>query len=359
MTALAVAGLSLRLGAFTLGDLSFTLAANEILVVLGPNGAGKSVMLETIAGFHRPARGRILIGGRDVTALPPEQRRVGFLVQNFGLFSHLTVAQNVALAAKARRGVEDGHRVPNVTQLLERFGIAHLTDASPLVLSPGEKQRTALARAEASHPDLFLLDEPFSALDTKARDELRTELGRFLREVHASALFVTHDYIDVAALGDRVAVMHDGKIIQLGTIAEVFRRPSNRIAADILGIENLLNGQVETGNGRLLCIVVAGATFHAEIADGTALTGEVCVAVRAEDVRLARSGHGRAATLDNRLAGKVIALQPLGALTKVTLDCGFRLVASLMTRDVAELGLFPGAAAVAVIPVADVHVLAP
>ena len=135
MTALALADVSLALGTFTLGEISFALPGPEILVVLGPNGAGKSVLLETIAGFHRPAGGRIIIGDRDVTALPAERRRVGFLVQNFGLFPHMTVAQNVSLAARFGRGTDAAR---DVAQLLARFGIAQLAEASPLVLSPGE-----------------------------------------------------------------------------------------------------------------------------------------------------------------------------------------------------------------------------
>ena len=358
MTALAVVGLSLRLGGFALEDVSLKLPANDVMVVLGPNGAGKSVLLETIAGFHRPARGRIAIGSRDVTTLPPEQRRVGFVVQNFGLFPHLSVAQNVALGAHGHRRAGTRSARVDVAALLERFGIAHLANASPMVLSPGEKQRAALARAEASHPDLFLLDEPFAALDAPARSQLRLELARFLRERHLPALFVTHDYIDVAALGDQVALMRAGRIIQCGTVDEVFRRPINRAAADILGFENQLAGHVEGGEGRSMRIAVAGATLRATGADNMPATGEVYVAIRAENVRVAPSKTPPNGVAGNRLAGTVVALEPLGALTKIALDCGFPLVACLMSRDVPDLGLAPGAAVVAMIAASDIHVVA-
>lgn len=359
MTALAVAGLSLRLGTFSLDDITITLPANEIMVVLGPNGAGKSVLLETIAGFHRPERGRISIGDRDVTTLPAEKRHVGFVVQNFGLFPHLTVAQNVALAARAHRRAEPQTADVDIPELLARFGIAHLAHASPTVLSPGEKQRAALARAEATRPDLFLLDEPFAALDAQARDELRFELARFLREMQLSALFVTHDYVDVAALGDHVAVMREGRIIQCGTVEHVFRCPASRTVADILGVENQLTGRVENQAGRLLCVRVADCVLRAEVADDAVASGETCIAVRAEDVRLERPGTLPTNAADNHLTGKVVALRPLGALTKVTLDCGFRLVACLMSRDVAGLGLTPGATVSAVISASDAHIVAP
>ncbi len=359
MTALDVAGLRLELGAFVLGELSLNLPDDEIMVVLGPNGAGKSVLLETIAGFHRAVRGRIAVRGRDVTALSPEKRHIGFVVQNFGLFPHLTVAQNIALAASLRRdGAERRSRV-DVSELLRRFGIAHLADSGPVVLSPGEKQRAALARAEASHPDLFLLDEPFSALDAQARDGLRFELARFLRDMRAPAIFVTHDRVDVAALGTRVALMREGRIIQCGAVDDVFRRPTSRTAAEILGIENRLPGRVEAADGRYALVRVGDAVLRAASAVGRAIADEVCVAIRAEDIRLTPSANAPAIADENRLAGAVVALQPLGPLTRVVLDCGIRLVACLMTRDVAPLGLAAGAPATAIFSVSDTCAVEP
>jgi len=360
MTALAVAGLSLRLGAFTLEDVSFTLPANDVMVVLGSNGAGKSVLLETIAGFHRPARGRISIGDREVTALPPEQRRVGFVVQNFGLFPHLSVAQNVALGARGLRRSRAGSDRVDVAALLARFGIGHLAGASPMVLSPGEKQRAALARAEASHPDLFLLDEPFAALDAAARGQLRFELARFLRELRLPALFVTHDYVDVAALGNHLTLMHAGRIIQSGAVDDVFHRPVSRIAADILGFENQLAGRIEGGEAPLVRVSIAGTVLRvAGVAVTPSATGEIYVVLRAENVRLTHPIDAPAGAAENRLIGTVVALEPQGALTKVTLDCGFRLIASLMSRDVPALGLAPGAAVMALIAASDIHLVRP
>jgi ABC-type Fe3+/spermidine/putrescine transport system ATPase subunit len=348
MTAVAIAALTVALGRFRLEGISLVLRPGEILVVLGPNGAGKSVLLETIAGFHRAARGTIQIAGRDAAAMPPERRRIGFLVQNFGLFPHLSVARNIALGARA--GGAD------VAGLLTRFGIAHLANARPLVLSPGEKQRTALARALASRPDLFLLDEPFAALDLRARDDLRFELGRFLRAEKTPALFVTHDRTDAAALGDRVAVIDGGRILQLDGAAAIFRRPATRRVAEILGFENLLAGRIAGADGAAVRVAVGGATLRAA-SGGFADEGAAAVAIRAEDVRLAPEGAvGHA---DNRLSGAVIAIQPLGALSRVTLDCGFPLAACLMTRDLEGLGLAPGGRVAAAIDASDIILLAP
>jgi molybdate/tungstate transport system ATP-binding protein len=353
MSALTLAEVSLALGTFTLGEISFTLAGSEILVVLGPNGAGKSVLLETIAGFHRLAGGRIIIGDRDVTALPPEHRRIGFLVQNFGLFPHLTVGQNIALAA---RGTSSDGAAPVVGELLARFGIAHLAEANPLVLSPGEKQRVALARAQACRPDMFLLDEPFAALDAPTRDELRPELLRFLRAAQVPALLVTHDHTDVAALGDRVAIMRDGKILQLATSFEVFHRPLSRTVAEIVGIENILAGRITGRDPRGLHVAVGGQILWAG-GEGPS-GGEVDLAIRADAIRLVAMDDG-AVVAENRIPTTVVALHGLGVLTKITLDGGIRLIACLMTRDVIELGLTPGATTVALVRAADVHPLAP
>src|SRR5579883_282921 len=247
---LALDGVSLRLGSFALRDLRLEIGTGEVLVLLGANGAGKSVCLETIAGFHRPDAGRILIGGRDVTAEPPERRRVGLLLQSFALFPHLSAAENVAVGFRGRNHRE-ARRAAEA--LLARFGAEHLARRRPQLLSPGEKQRVALARALASRPDLFLFDEPFAALDSLTRDMLSLELAGFLRQSRIAALFVTHDHADALTLGDRIAVMKDGAIVQSGDVREVFRRPADPFVARFLGVENLVAARVageESGRWR-------------------------------------------------------------------------------------------------------------
>ncbi|MGH7068042.1 MAG: ABC transporter ATP-binding protein, partial [Acetobacteraceae bacterium] len=212
--AIAVEDLSLQLGAFALNHVRLAVAPGEILALLGPNGAGKSTTLETIAGFHRPREGRILIAGRDVTLLPPERRDVGLVFQNYGLFPHLTVAANVAFSLGAKGAPHARRAAPEIRRLLARFGIEHLAHRYPHDLSPGEKQRTALARALVREPELFLFDEPFAALDARTREGLRDELGAFLRDAGIPAIFVTHDQADATVLADRVAIMNCGAIAQ-------------------------------------------------------------------------------------------------------------------------------------------------
>jgi molybdate/tungstate transport system ATP-binding protein len=351
--AAAVEGASLRLGAFALHDLDLRLATGEILVILGPNGAGKSVILEAIAGFHRLAAGRIAIGGRDVTALPPERRRVGFVVQNFGLFPHLSVADNIAfgLGPSATPGIV-------IAELLRQFGLAHLADRDPASLSPGEKQRVALARALATRPDLFLFDEPFSALDARSRALVRDELKAFLREARIPSIFVTHDQSDAFVLADQIAVMDRGRIVQTGTMADVHMRPANVRIAEIVGMENILGGRIEgTGEtgwdvaiaGRRLRAVFGGAQPRAP--------GPVSLCIRAEEVRLRGAGDAGLAGA-NLLPGRVQSVTSLGPLARVALDCGFPLVAYALARDLRDRGIAPGAAVTAEIAPGAIHPLA-
>ncbi|HXP30261.1 MAG TPA: ABC transporter ATP-binding protein [Stellaceae bacterium] len=347
--ALEVAGLSLRLGACCLRDVDLAAAGGEILVLLGPNGAGKSVFLETIAGFYRPDAGRIAIGGRDVTELPPEERRVGFLVQNFGLFPHRTVAQNVALGARSRQDESQ------VAALLRRFDIAHLAERRPLLLSPGEKQRAALARALASRPDLFLFDEPFAALDAQTHEALRDELALFLRQSGIPAVFVTHDHGDALALGDRLAVMAAGTIVQRGAAGEVFARPASRSVAHFLGVENILDGRIVANGGDGLLRVEVGSSVLSCRSPAPAQNGKVALAIRAGDVRLNGAAAPKANGADNVLAGRITALRTIGPLCKLTIDCGFPLTAYLLARE--AQGLAPEARLDAAIAVEAVHVL--
>ncbi|HUC61570.1 MAG TPA: ABC transporter ATP-binding protein [Alphaproteobacteria bacterium] len=353
---LALEKVSLSLGAFALKGIDLALASGEILTLMGPNGAGKSVLLETVAGFHALAAGSIAIGGADMARVPPERRHVGFIFQNFGLFPHMSVAENVAIGL-ARRG-RAGGIASEVGELLERFGLAALADRDPADLSPGEKQRTALARCLATRPALFLLDEPFSAIDARTSDALRAELKAFLIESRIPALFVTHDIRDVAALGDRAAVMRAGALVQIGVPDALFRRPASRFVAEFLGVENLLAARTLGRAGAGHWFEVAGRALHVAEAEDDPGPAPL-LSVRAGDVRiLSPSDVSHARPGLNRLSGIVARLAPDGPLTRVTLDCGFDLVAYALSRSIGELGLDPGAAATVEIDARDVHVIA-
>jgi ABC-type Fe3+/spermidine/putrescine transport system ATPase subunit len=338
---LALEQVALHLGAFRIASVDLAVEPGEVLVLLGPNGAGKSVTLEAIAGFHRLDAGRILLGARDITDMPPERRRISLLFQNFALFPHLSAAGNVALALRAA-GLAPA--LPRITELLARFGVAPLADRLPELLSPGEKQRVALARALAGQPELFLFDEPFSALDAPTRAALRDGLKEFLRQAGAPSVFVTHDPVEALALADRLALLRDGAVIQSGAAADVYRAPADRLAARLLGVENILPVRLVERAGLGWRIAVGEAVLELPGSNAPhALPPELFLCLRAEDVALAAaSGDRQGACPSNRLAARVTAIRHAGALLKVSLDCGFPLVAALTQRDARALDLASG-----------------
>lgn len=342
-----IEGLTVRLGAFSLKHVDLEVEPGQILVILGPNGAGKSVTLEAIAGFHRLEAGRIRFGERDVTALAPEHRNVGLLFQDFSLFPHLSVAQNIALGLKARPKVAQSivSAVPHrdLSGLMAYFGIAHLAERSPDTLSPGEKQRTALARGMATAPDLFLFDEPFSAIDMRTRGQLCADLGRFLHAARTPAIFVTHDQADAFAMADKIAIMRAGQIVQSGPPATIFKTPVNHFVADFLGVENLLAGRFDGVMDGLQVFSVGDQRLYAA-ADGNQRTEprDVLLCIRAGDVDVDPSPGERAMGGSNLLSGRITALASLGALARLTLDCGFPLQAYVLAREVRERALALG-----------------
>jgi molybdate transport system ATP-binding protein len=299
-----------------------------------------------------------MIQGREVTNLPPEQRRVGLMFQNFGLFPHLTVVGNVAFGLRARRRAGHSKAGDGITELLAQFGILHLSGRYPQDLSPGEKQRVALARALAARPDLFLFDEPFSALDARTRDALRDELKALLRQSGVPAIFVSHDHADAALLADRVAVIDRGELQQVGTVPDIFRTPANIFVAEFTGMENVLPGQLLDKSGDLRRVQVADKVLYAR-GDGPA-GNDALLCIRAEEIGLCvMEGTGslglQGAT--NRIAGRVIDATSLGVISRVTVDCGFTLVAYLTHRDIRGLGLTPGQEVVAEIEASSIHLL--
>jgi ABC-type Fe3+/spermidine/putrescine transport system ATPase subunit len=360
MTAgIAVDDLCLGLGAFRLDGIGFAASRGEILVVLGPNGSGKSVTLETIAGFHRPERGRVLIAGRDVTALPPERRKIGFVVQNFGLFPHLDVEGNVAIARRGDRaaaGKSASAPPGDPAALLRHFGIAHLARRLPGDLSPGEKQRVALARAIASSPDLFLFDEPFSALDAQTRDELRDELKAFLSEFSIPAIFVTHDHTEARMLADKVVVLRAGAVLQSGPTAEVFQKPATAAVARFVGVENILDARIAGVSGGMVSVDVARTMLRAAAPGCAAAAGSaVRIGIRAEEVTIAVAAG--AAPSVNRPDGKITALRERGPLVAIEIDAGFPLHAYLLAPQARAMQLGAGTAVTVEIAPDAIHVM--
>jgi molybdopterin-binding protein len=341
----ALENITLSLGAFALRNISFTLAPREIFVLLGPSGAGKSVLLETIAGFYRPDSGTIKIGERDMTIAAPEARRIGLMFQDYALFPHLTVVQNVQFACRS-----DPARVRG---LLARLGLTPLANRKPANLSGGEKQRVALARALAMDPVLFLFDEPLSALDAHARDTLRDELKSLLRQSGLPAIYVTHDQSEALLLADKMAILRDGVLLQIGAPSEIFNAPADEFVASFVGVETILEGETLTTSNGDVSIAVGSREIHA-VAERAARRVLVCI--RPENVALAGSAHFDS-SVRNQFDGRVVHVAPLAQLFKISLDCGFPLTAYVTKQSYLELNLSVGVHVVASIKATAIHLI--
>jgi iron(III) transport system ATP-binding protein len=232
--------------AAVLRDVSVQVAEGRMLALLGPSGCGKTTLLRIVAGLEIPDRGEVLVGGKVLTGgghwVPPERRRVGMVFQDWALFPHLDVGANVAYGLPRLRRDERARRV---NESLDMVGLSGLDRRAPGTLSGGQQQRVALARAIAPRPDVLLLDEPFSNLDTALRVQVRTEVHQLLVELGITTMFVTHDQEEAFVLGDEVAVMHEGRVVQQDTPAELYRAPADRFVASFVGDANLIAGQAE------------------------------------------------------------------------------------------------------------------
>ncbi|HZF15755.1 MAG TPA: ABC transporter ATP-binding protein [Steroidobacteraceae bacterium] len=272
-------------------DVSLSVAEGEFFVLLGPSGSGKSTLLRAIAGLTGIDHGRIALHGRDVTYLPARQREVGFVFQNYALFGHMTVAENIEFALRVRK-VKAADRRARQRELLRMVALEGMGDRLPSQLSGGQQQRVAVARALAHRPNVLLLDEPFGALDARIREDLRGTIREVQRELGISAILVTHDQEEAFALADRIGVMNQGRLLDSGTPDELYSRPASRFVATFLGAANLL----------LACRTADGIDFNAAADDRREgpRDPEVVVVVRPQDIELA----GARDRLDSQYIGQ-------------------------------------------------------
>lgn len=224
-------------------DISLDIRDGELFTLLGPSGCGKTTILRLIGGFHEPDQGRILFGGKSVTGMPPYERNIGMVFQNYALWPHMTIADNISYGLKLKK-VSKSDIADKLSHVLSLVNLSGLEKRYPGQLSGGQQQRVALARALVLNPDVLLLDEPLSNLDAKIRLQVRAEIRKLQKELAVTTIYVTHDQEEALTLSDRIAVLDRGKLQQIGTPWDLYERPSNPFVADFIGINNLIPGQV-------------------------------------------------------------------------------------------------------------------
>ena len=258
MPALTIKNLTKRFGDFAaVDDVSLEVAPGELFFILGPSGCGKTTLLRLVAGFDEPDGGRILFGERDITDTPPEKRNTGMVFQNYALWPHMNVAQNVSFGLEMHR-IPRQERTARIDRALAMVQMADYAGHLPGQLSGGQQQRIALARALVFEPDLVLLDEPLSNLDARLRIEMRRQIKLLHEQLGRTMIYVTHDQTEALSMADRVAVMHAGKISQVGTPRELYDRPANAFIANFIGEANMLPGRSRLRDGRLIVESAAG-----------------------------------------------------------------------------------------------------
>ncbi|HJY79922.1 MAG TPA: ABC transporter ATP-binding protein [Candidatus Binatia bacterium] len=338
---------------------SLEIARGEVLVLIGPNGAGKSTLLQSLACLREPTAGTLRFAEQTVDLHDPPlalRRRLAVVFQEPLLFDS-TVEENIASGLKLR-GVAKAVIRERVTVWLERLGIAPLAGRQARTLSGGEAQRTSLARAFVLHPDLLLLDEPFSALDPLTREALTETFHRLQRQTRVTTLFVTHDRLEALRLGDRVAVIDRGEILQIGTAEEVFSQPVNETVASFVGIETILRGRIETQVAGFAEVRVGSGERIATASSlpvGTAVT----LCIRPEEVTLlAPTEAPFPSSARNHFLAQVVRIIPWGVVLKVHLDCGFPLAAFVTRPSVEILGLRERGTVIATFKATAVHMIA-
>ncbi|APZ44344.1 ABC transporter ATP-binding protein [Acidihalobacter ferrooxydans] len=297
-----------------LSDVDLTIADGEFIVFLGPSGCGKTTLLRMIAGLEDITAGELLIDGQRANDLPPVKRRVALVFQSYALYPHMSVSDNMAFGLKLQgkaRGrqarAEIARRVREAATLLE---IDHLLDRKPRQLSGGQRQRVAIGRAIVREPALLLMDEPLSNLDAALRGQMRLELIELHRRLGNTTVYVTHDQVEAMTLGDRIAIINEGHIVQVGPPLEVYHRPANRFVAGFIGSPrmNFLAGRLEVEAGAVRVALADGVVLTTDVDAPTAAGGEATLGVRPEDLSIAAPGAGE-------LAGKVRVVEPLGEAT--------------------------------------------
>jgi ABC-type Fe3+/spermidine/putrescine transport system ATPase subunit len=343
-----LSNLAVRVGDFSLREVSLDIDSGEYFIILGPTGAGKTVLLESIAGLHPVSEGVISVDGRDITKLQPERRGLGMVYQDHVLFPHLSVWENVAFGLRStgcpRRDV--GPRVDKIARLMN---IDHLLQRKPPGLSGGERQRVALARALVTEPKVLLLDEPLSALDPQAREKMQRELAEIHRRLNVTIIHVTHDFEEALSLGDRVAVLNKGQVVQVGTPDDIMRRPNSEFVAGFALSRNLFQGNV-VGAEDASSVDIGGLQIRAQ----TVLRGAVHVSIRPEDMFISR--EPTRSTAGDSFQGKITGVVDRGSVIYVTVSIPPDFTCLVSRQSFSELDLKTGIEVYITIVASAVHV---
>ncbi|HQY59388.1 MAG: ABC transporter ATP-binding protein [Nitrospira sp.] len=338
-------------------QIRYPVEASTVLILFGPSGSGKTTILRSVAGLEWPEEGTIQFVSRtwlDTASgirVAPQDRHIGYMAQDYSLFPTYTVAGNIGYGL-SHLSAQD--RKKRVDEMVELFQLRGLETAKPRELSGGQQQRVALARAVAPRPLLLLLDEPLSALDAPTRVHVRDELRGLLKQLALPSIIVTHDWTEALTLGDVMAVISAGNVLQVGAPIDVFSRPHNAEVARVVGVETVVKGRVVGTSDGMVRVSVNGTTLTA--VEGEYAGPEVFVCIRSEDVVLERKPTATSSAR-NHLAGTVVSATVLGALAQVTIDCGFPLVAMVTRSTVEEFGLSSGVPVVAAIKAGSVHLV--
>jgi len=328
---IAVQNLTKRFGPLAVVDgVDFSIEEGELFTLLGPSGCGKTTLLRLIAGFYAPDEGEVRFDGRVVNDVPPHERGIGMVFQNYALWPHMTVSGNIAYGLKLRKlgAAEIAERVRGA---LDKVRLAGLGDRYPGQLSGGQQQRVALARALVLNPKILLLDEPLSNLDAKIRIQVRAEIRKLQKELGITTVYVTHDQEEALTLSDRIAVFNHGKILQVGAPKALYERPANRFVADFIGINNLIDGTVQAVDEPKHRLRVQTALGElSTLSEQNLRAGEPCVvAIRPENMDL----DGEAAADRNRLPGRISFAAYLGNTLRYDLDLGQGVTFKVDIRD--------------------------
>jgi len=346
---LRIEGVAKTFGNFRAVDrLSLDIAAGEFFALLGPSGCGKTTLLRMLAGFETPDEGRILLGGRDIAPVLPHERPVNMMFQNYALFPHLNVRDNIAFGLK-RAGLPRAEIDSRVAEMVALVKLEGMEKRKPDQLSGGQKQRVALARSLARRPKILLLDEPLAALDKKLRESTQAELMELQRRLGMTFIIVTHDQEEAMTMANRIGVMNAGRLEQVASPRDLYEAPQSRWVAEFVGDVNLFDGAVASReHSRVTVSTSGGATLAVTEPRGVAVGTAVSVAIRPEKVKLSRRGPGPDAVSSqriNRLEGEVADVSYLGGLTvyKVRLDSGVVVRSSIantvrLDRDTYSVG---------------------